>query len=445
MNRKQTRNLTEGNVFSLIMRFLFPMFFTNMLQQLYTIADSAIVGKGLGDDPLAAVGNMGSLSFLIVGFSVGLANGFCVPIAYSFGAKDYSLLRRNTASAIRLSLILTTIMTILSMLFLKDVLLLLQTAPGILKDCLIYGYILFGGLITTVAYNLCSGILRSLGDSTTPFIAIITSTLVNIVLNCLFIFGLKTGVEGAAIATIIAQIISTAICFYKLYKIPELHLHAADFSIDLSLDMKLLKNGIPMALMNSITAVGCMVVQYFVNGLGVAYTTAYSACVKFLNLFMQPACTAGFVMSSFTSQNLGAQKYKRITQGLHVCLGIAAVTYIVLGSVTVFFPGFLAGIMMNGEEPISLAKEYLPACGVMLFTVDFLFIYRSAVQGLGRPLIPMLSGIIEMLMRIFVIVFFLDIFGFMSTAYADIAAWIGALLMNMIAFYIFMANKKPEA
>ena len=445
MNRKQTRNLTEGNVFSLIMRFFFPMFFTNMLQQLYTIADSAIVGKGLGDDPLAAVGNMGSLSFLIVGFSVGLANGFCVPIAYSFGAKDYSLLRRNTASAIRLSLILTTIMTILSMLFLKDVLLLLQTAPGILKDCLIYGYILFGGLITTVAYNLCSGILRSLGDSTTPFIAIITSTLVNIVLNCLFIFGLKTGVEGAAIATIIAQIISTAICFYKLYKIPELHLHAADFSIDLSLDMKLLKNGIPMALMNSITAVGCMVVQYFVNGLGVAYTTAYSACVKFLNLFMQPACTAGFVMSSFTSQNLGAQKYKRITQGLHVCLGIAAVTYIVLGSVTVFFPGFLAGIMMNGEEPISLAKEYLPACGVMLFTVDFLFIYRSAVQGLGRPLIPMLSGIIEMLMRIFVIVFFLDIFGFMSTAYADIAAWIGALLMNMIAFYIFMANKKPEA
>ena len=445
MNRKQTRNLTEGNVFSLIMRFFFPMFFTNMLQQLYTIADSAIVGKGLGDDPLAAVGNMGSLSFLIVGFSVGLANGFCVPIAYSFGAKDYSLLRRNTASAIRLSLILTTIMTILSMLFLKDVLLLLQTAPGILKDCLIYGYILFGGLITTVAYNLCSGILRSLGDSTTPFIAIITSTLVNIVLNCLFICGLKTGVEGAAIATIIAQIISTAICFYKLYKIPELHLHAADFSIDLSLDMKLLKNGIPMALMNSITAVGCMVVQYFVNGLGVAYTTAYSACVKFLNLFMQPACTAGFVMSSFTSQNLGAQKYKRITQGLHVCLGIAAVTYIVLGSVTVFFPGFLAGIMMNGEEPISLAKEYLPACGVMLFTVDFLFIYRSAVQGLGRPLIPMLSGIIEMLMRIFVIVFFLDIFGFMSTAYADIAAWIGALLMNMIAFYIFMANKKPEA
>ena len=445
MNRKQTRNLTEGNVFSLIMRFFFPMFFTNMLQQLYTIADSAIVGKGLGDDPLAAVGNMGSLSFLIVGFSVGLANGFCVPIAYSFGAKDYSLLRRNTASAIRLSLILTTIMTILSMLFLKDVLLLLQTAPGILKDCLIYGYILFGGLITTVAYNLCSGILRSLGDSTTPFIAIITSTLVNIVLNCLFIFGLKTGVEGAAIATIIAQIISTAICFYKLYKIPELHLHAADFSIDLSLDMKLLKNGIPMALMNSITAVGCMVVQYFVNGLGVAYTTAYSACVKFLNLFMQPACTAGFVMSSFTSQNLGAQKYKRITQGLHVCLGIAAVTYIVLGSVTVFFPGFLAGILMNGEEPISLAKEYLPACGVMLFTVDFLFIYRSAVQGLGRPLIPMLSGIIEMLMRIFVIVFFLDIFGFMSTAYADIAAWIGALLMNMIAFYIFMANKKPEA
>lgn len=442
MKKKQTQDLTEGKVFPLIMRFYFPMFFTNMLQQVYTIADSAIVGKGLGDNPLAAVGNMGSLSFLIVGFSVGLANGFCVPIAHSFGAKDYSLLRKNTASAIKLSLILTAILTVLSIVFLKDILILLQTAPEILEDSLIYGYILFGGLITTISYNLCSGILRSLGDSNTPFIAIIASTTVNIVLNCIAIFILGTGVEGVAIATIIAQIVSTIICFNKLRKIPELKLHALDFAINFSLDLRLLKNGIPMALMNSITAIGCMVVQYFVNGLGVAYTTAYSACIKYLNLFMQPACTAGYVMSAFTSQNLGAKKMDRIMKGLHVCLGIALITYVVLGSVTVFFPGFLAGLMMNGDEPIALAKEYLPTCGVMLFAVDLLFVYRSGVQGLGKPLIPMLSGIVEMVMRISVIVIFLDTIGFMSTAYADISAWVGALIMNVIAFYILV--KRPN-
>lgn len=156
---EQTRDLTEGKVLPQMLRFYFPMFFTNMLQQVYNIADTAIVGKGLGDDPLAAVGNMSSLSFLIVGFSVGLANGFCVPIAHSYGAKDYSLLRKTTATAIKLSFFLTVILTILSLIFLKDILLLLQTSPYILKDSLTYGYIIFGGLITTIAYNLCAGIL----------------------------------------------------------------------------------------------------------------------------------------------------------------------------------------------------------------------------------------------------------------------------------------------
>ncbi len=442
MKKTQTQDLTTGKVLPQLMRFYFPMFFTNMLQQVYTIADSAIVGKGLGDNPLAAVGNMGSLSFLIVGFSVGLSNGFCIPIAHSFGAKNDKLLRKNTASAIKLSLIITIILTILSIVFLKDVLLLLQTSPAILKDSLIYGYILFGGLITTIAYNLCSGILRSLGDSTTPFIAIVASTIINIVLNCVFIFLLGFGVEGVAIATIIAQVASALICLHELRKIKELRLRISDFKTDLKLDLHLLKNGVPMALMNSITAVGCMVVQYFVNGLGVAYTTAYSTCIKYLNLFMQPACTAGYVMSAFTSQNLGAKKYDRIKKGLHVCFGIALATYIILGSVTVFFPGFLAGLMMNGEKPIALAKEYLPTCGIMLFAVDFLFIYRSGVQGLGKPLIPMLSGIMEMVMRISVIILFIDTIGFMSTAYADISAWIGALLMNVIAFYALV--RKPE-
>ncbi len=435
---EQTQDLTQGKVLPQILRFYFPMFFTNMLQQVYNIADTAIVGKGLGDDQLAAVGNMASLCFLIVGFSVGLANGFCVPIAHNFGAKDYGELRRSTASAVKLSLILTVILTVLSIVFLDDILILLQTSPRIMQDSLTYGYIIFGGLITTISYNLCAGILRSLGDSTTPFIAIIISTLTNIALNCLFIFGCKTGVEGVAIATIIAQILSTLICLHKLSRIHILKLSRSDFSVDFHLYGKLLKNGVPMALMNSITAVGCMVVQYFVNGLGVAYTTAYSVCSRYVNMFIQPSCTAGYVMSSFTGQNHGANRFDRIQKGLRVCVGIAVVNYILLGTVLILFPEFLAGLMVNGSRPIELISEFLLPCGVMMLFINLLFVYRSGVQGLGKPLIPMLSGIMEMVMRISVIFFGLNYFGFVTTAYADIAAWIGALAMNMTAYYVFV-------
>ena len=435
---EQTQDLTQGKVLPQILRFYFPMFFTNMLQQVYNIADTAIVGKGLGDDPLAAVGNMASLNFLIVGFSVGLANGFCVPIAHFFGAKDYGELRRSTASAIKLSLLLTVILTVASFIFLDDILILLQTSPDILEDSLKYGYIIFGGLITTISYNLCAGILRSLGDSTTPFIAIIISTLTNIILNCVFIFGCGTGVEGVAIATVIAQILSTFICLRKLSRIHILKLSRTDFATDYALYLKLLKNGVPMALMNSITAIGCMVVQYFVNGLGVAYTTAYSVCSRYVNMFIQPSCTVGYVMSSFTSQNHGAMRFDRIQKGLRVCVGIAMVNYILLGTVLFFFPEFLAGLMVNGSKPIRLIAEFLPPCGVMMFFINLLFVYRSGVQGLGKPLIPMLSGIMEMVMRISVIYFGLGHFGFVTTAYADIAAWIGALAMNFIAYYVFI-------
>ena len=435
---EKTQDLTQGKALPQILRFYFPMFFTNMLQQVYNIADTAIVGKGLGDDPLAAVGNMASLCFLIVGFSVGLANGFCVPIAHNFGAKNYNELRKSTASAIKLSFFLTIILTLASILYLDDILVLLQTSPYIFEDSLTYGYIIFGGLITTISYNLCAGILRSLGDSTTPFIAIVISTLTNIALNCLFIFGCGAGVEGVAIATIIAQILSTLICLHKLSRIQILKLHRTDFATDYFLYGKLLKNGVPMALMNSITAVGCMVVQYFVNGLGVAYTTAYSVCSRYVNMFIQPSCTAGYVMSSFTSQNHGANRFDRIQKGLRVCVGIAAVNYILLGTVLYFFPEFLARLMVNGSKPIELICEFLPPCGAMMLFINLLFVYRSGVQGLGKPFIPMLSGIMEMIMRISVIYFGLNSFGFAATAYADIAAWIGALAMNLIAYYVFV-------
>ena len=304
-----------------------------------------------------------------------------------------------------------------------------------------YGYIIFGGLVATIAYNLCSCILRSLGDIRTPFIAIIISSILNIVLDIIFIFVFKTGIEGAAIATIFSQVVSSVICYIKLKKIDIIHINHNDFKDDFSLYFSLLKNSIPMACMNSITAVGCMIVQYYVNGLGVIYTSAYSVCNKYINLFMLPSITAGFSISSFTSQNYGAKKYIRIKEGVIVSLFIAIISYVIIGLAMVLFPENLANIMLNSEQAIELASEFLRICGIMLFALNFLFIYRNAVQGMGYPLIPMISGVLEMVLRILIIVMFISIVGFKATALAEIIAWTGAFLLNLI-FYKVIINKK---
>ncbi len=440
----QTYDLTKGKVSKLILAFYFPMLFTNLLQQVYTMADTAIIAKGLGDDATAAVGNMASLTFMIIGFSTGLTNGFSVSIAQNYGAKDYSGLRKAIASSIKLAVGITVLLTALSVIFLKDILVILKTDSRILNDSLLYGYVIFGGLATTIAYNMCASILRALGDSKTPLLAIIASSIINVALNSVTIFAMGTGVEGPAAATLIAQMVSAGICYMKLRKIEIIRLTMADFARDVKMYMNLLKNGTAMALMNSITAIGSMVVQYFVNGLGLAYTSAYSICMRYLNLFMDPACTAGFTMSSFASQNYGAKKYSRINEGLKVCLTIALITYLVFGSVMVFAPETIAGFMLNESERIAIAVRFLPISGALMFVVDFLFVFRSGVQGMGFPFIPMCSGILEMIMRIVVIVIFIEPFGFEATAYAGAAAWIAALLLNAGAYAVIIRRKLKE-
>lgn len=435
------KDFTKGTIGKSIIAFYFPMFFTNMLQQVYTFADTAIVGNGLGDNALAAVGNMASLTFLIIGFSVGLAIGFSTIIAQFFGAKEYDSLKTAIASSIQLAVAIVIIMTLLSNLFLKRALVLLRTDELIIGDSLLYGRIVFSGLFSAVAYNLSAAILRAFGDSKTPLKAIITSSILNIVLDYILIFVIKTGVEGAAYATVFSQIVSSMICIIKITKISYAKLGIENFGFNFFMYLKLLKNGIPMAIMNSITAVGCMVVQYFVNGFGVVYTAAYSACSRYINLFMNPAFTAGHAMSAFTSQNYGAKEFGRIKSGLKVCLSIVVVAYVLLGAVMFIFARPLAMIFLENEESIRRTVEYMRICAGCIILVDSLFVFRFGVQAMEYPLIPMLSGIMEMVLRVGVIVLFSSALGFKATAFAEIAAWSGALLMNMSAFFFFLKKE----
>ncbi len=435
VTRKQEIDFTKGDSVKLMLSFYWPLLMTSMLQQFYNFADTWIVGKGLGDNALAAVGNMGSLFFLIVGFSFGLANGFGVLVAQSYGAKDVEALRHRVAGVIELGVVLAVFLSLVSVSILPFILRMLRTDERIIGDSLKYGYIVFGGLSAGICYNISASLLRAFGDSRTPLKAIIVSSVLNLTLDSLFIFVLHTGVEGAAIATLCSQVVSSVICIRQLRSMPVIKLEKEHFINDHRVFAELLGNGLPMAFMNSITAVGCMVVQYFINGYGVVYTAAYAACSKYLNLFMNPASTAGSAMSAYTSQNYGAGEYRRIKEGLYVCLGIAGTAYVLLGSLMLFFPEMLASILLSGEEQIALVCEFLPRCGLMLILVDVLFVIRSGVQGMGKPMLPMVSGILEMVIRIVVISTLIGRIGFRAAAYAEICAWVGALLVNAYAFY----------
>lgn len=439
---KTVRDFTTGNISKIIISFYVPMFFTNMLQQVYNFADTAIVGNGLGDNALAAVGNMGSLTFAVIGFSLGLSIGFSVLIAQYFGAKEYEKLKESIAASVLLSVLLTIFLTLFSNIFLKTTLEFLQTEEEIMADSLLYGHIIFWGLFATIAYNMSSSILRAFGDSETPLIAIVISTVLNIILDYLAIFIWKTGVEGAAMATVFSQAISSLICIRKITKIFYARFETRHFLTSIQLYLQLLKNGIPMAIMNSITAVGCMVVQYFVNGFGVMYTAAYSACVKYLNVAMNPAYTAGHAMQAFTSQNYGAKRFDRIQKAMFTCLGIVLFFYVLFGGAMFFFARPLADVFLESEKAIQLTIQFLKISGITIFIVDVMFIFRMGTQAMEYSFIPMMSGVAEMFLRIGTIVLFASSIGFKATAFAEVAAWTGALLINGIAFFYYLSKEK---
>lgn len=437
-------DFTKGSITKNLLLFFFPLLLTNTLQQAYTFADTVIIGRGLGDGALAAVGNFGTFSFFVTGFSMGIMNGFSVNFSHDFGSGNMTALKKTFGNAAALAVIVTAVLTAAGSALLYPVMRMMRTSDTIMHDSLVYGYIIFGGLFATVFYNLCSALLRAVGDSRTPFTAICVSSSVNIVLDLLFVYVLKTGVSGPAFATVFSQLVSGLICVYRLAKSKTVSLGGMsrnDLSLDGASAKSLLKNGIPMACMNSVTSVGCIFVQGCINGFGAAYTSAYSVCSKYLNLFMLPGITAGFTSAAFTGQNCGAGDLTRIRKGTKISCVVAAVSALLLGSVLFTFPEQLARLMLSGDEAVACTVMFLKRFAFFLVLLNLLFVFRNTVQALGKPLVPMCSGISEMLLRIPVIMFGLPLIGFKAAAYAECAAWAGALAINAF-FYLMTVNDK---
>lgn len=437
-------DFTQGPITKSLLSFFFSMLLANILQQFYSFADMAIIGKGLGDTAVAAVGNFATFSFLITGFAMGMTNGFAVNISQAYGEKDHAALRKAAAASVKLSLLFALFLAGIGLAVLKPVLRWMKTDQRLVEDCLSYGYVIFGGLLITVLYNLLSAMLRAVGDSKTPLLAVGASSVINIGLDlvCLFLF--DTGVVGPAWATIFAQFVSVLICCGRLYGIREFRLEKYDFVSDRQLELALLRNGMPMARMNSITSVGCIFVQSAINGYGVVYTSAYSVCNKYLNFFMLPGITIGFAVAAFAGQNFGAKEYERIRGGTKAAGIMAIISWLILGLILFFFAGPFAGLMLTDREAAACTVVYLRFLAFFLVLLNLLFVFRSCVQGMGKPAVPMWSGIVEMAVRIGVIFFGLPVCGYAAAVYAEGAAWIGALSLNLAAYFWAFKNMEKE-
>ncbi len=439
------KDMTEGSPARLILAFSIPLLIGNIFQQLYSMVDTIIVGRFLGVQALAAVGSTGSLSFLVLGFVMGITSGFSVLAAQRFGAGDEKGLRHYVAMSVYLGLIISAVLTVLTICLTRSTLTLMNTPEDILDEAAIYIIVIFAGILPTMFYNLLAGILRALGDSKTPLYFLIISSVLNIALDLFFIVTLQSGVAGAAYATVISQAVSAVLCLiYIRARFPILRFQKEELSYSHHSAFQLMKVGVPMALQFSITAIGTMILQGAINSFGSTVVGAYTAACKAEQLATQPAVTFGATMASYTGQNLGAGKMDRIRKGVNSCILISCV-FCIFGSLLVVFGGSaLVSLFITGEQPevMAYAREYLNTIAIFFIPLGLIFIYRNTLQGMGDGFMPMMAGVAELVMRAFVAFYLADRLGYLGICLAGPIAWIGADIPLMLTYYIKMHKIK---
>lgn len=435
-----TKDMTTGSPLKIIIFFSIPVLLGNLFQQFYNMVDAIIVGRYLGEEALAAVGSTGSIMFLVLGFAVGIAQGFGVMISHAFGAKDDKLLKHYVALSLILTLIVSVILTIPTVATSRHLLHWMNTPDNILDMANAYIKVIFIGILLTMSYNVAAGILRGIGDSKTPLYFLILSSVLNIVLDIFLIVVIPLGTAGAAYATILAQGVAAVLCFiYMFRKFDILKTKREDYYLDFAGVFKMLSIGIPMALNYSITAIGTMILQSAVNVFGSSVVAAFTAATKVNNIATQTMPTLGTAMATYCGQNLGAGKFERIFDGMKkaalLCVGAAGAAALI----SVFAGNFIVSWFVSepSKEIFAYSMQYLKIISWFYIPLALIFLYRNALQGLNRGLIPMLSGVVEMICRIGVIAVLPKSFGFLSVCLADPAAWIGAAVPLFITYLLW--------
>lgn len=422
-------DMTKGSPIGKIMRFFVPVMLGNLLQQFYSLADSFIVSRFLGVEAFAGVSATGSLHFLIIGFTWGVCSGFAIPISQEFGAGNERGLRKCFANSLYLSAVIAISMAILTAILTPQILTLIGTPADIFDYSCTYIRILFIGLPATVMYNLMAGVMRAVGDGRTPLIMLLFSTILNIILDLLMVVVFKMGIAGAAIATIVSQLVSGILCVIVIFrKFDVLKIKKDEWGISPSIMARLMGIGLPMGLQFSITAVGSTILQGAVNSLGSSAVASIGAGAKVQFIFMAPLEATGATMATYCGQNLGAGKMDRVRMGVKR-ITILMFIYSAAAFVMQRFAGRpLAQLFIGTAEPaiVTGTVQYLNSVIMFASLLGIVLIYRNAIQGLGHSRVAMLSGIMELIGRVFVAFVLVRFFGFSGACFANPMAWLCA-------------------
>ena len=400
----RTMNMTTGDPTRLILRFSLPLLAGTILQQLYNLVDTLVVGRGEGVAALAAVSSTGWLDWTLLGLVLGLAQGFAIQIAHCFGADDQPGLRRAAGQSIVLGLLVVTVLEIIAQVFLRPVLTLMNTPDDTYNLTLIYLRITFGGLPLVMGYNLFSGFLRSVGNSRTPLTAITCSALCNILLDILFVAVFHWGVVGVAVATVISQALSCTICLAAVLRLPVFKLSRSDLRLSRDVSFGLIKLGLPIAMQNLIISVGGLILQSVVNAQGFIFMAGYNAASRMQGLMEMAGTALRGAVSTFTGQNFGAKKMDRVRLGLRKAVQLAVLMALVIGSAVLLLGKPLLRLFIQDdpatvEQVLVYGYRFLCFMGASLFALYLLFVFRSALQGLGDTVTSMFSGVLELFMR----------------------------------------------
>ena len=443
MRKSEMRDMTKGNVFNIILGFAIPLLLGMLFQQFYSMVDTIIVGKYLGVSSLASVGSTGSINFMIIGFCMGVCNGFAIPVAQKFGAGNFKKLRKYVFNSGFLAIVFSVVMTLIVCVFCRQILIAMRTPEDIIQGAYSYIYVIFLGIPATYLYNLLSGIIRSLGDSKTPLFFLIISSIINIILDLFLIIYMHMGVAGAAWATVIAQAVSGILCLiYMRKKYSVLKFESDELKIDGYCIRRLCYMGVPMGLQYSITAIGSVILQAAVNGLGSIIVAAVTAAGKISMFLCCPFDALGSTMATYTGQNIGAGKLERISEGIKKSMIIGSVYSIVALIISVFFGKSLALLFVNENEIEILAKvsENLIIVAAFYIPLCIVNVVRFTIQGMGYSTFAILAGVCEMIARALCGFILVPIFGYVAVCLASPVAWIFADAF-LIPAYKYVINK----
>ncbi len=433
-----TKDLTKGSPMALILSFGLPTLLGYLFQQLYNVVDTAIVGKAIGGDALAAVGATGAINFLVVGFCVGVCSGFAIPVARSFGAGDESGLRQYVVIGAVLTAVMTVLLTAATLLLLHPILTGMKTPEDIYQRSCWYIGVIFAGLPAYFLYNFTAGVLRALGDSKTPVVWLVAASVANVFLDLLFILVFHLDVFGAALATVLAHAGAGIGCRVRMCRgFPILRMERADRRWSWHRAGVLCLMGLPMGLQYSITAIGSVMVQTAVNTLGTAYVTAVTAANKVSIFLCCPFDAMGATMATYGGQNVGAREWDRLHRGVGACTLLGAAWSVIALGLVLLLADPLNMLFLDAESAhlLPLARQFLRTMAAFYFPLALVNIFRFMIQGMGFPPLATLAGVLELAGR-GLVSFLVPVWGFPAACLASPVAWLFADLFLVPAYFL---------